>query len=517
MKKWQHFKWPFSAAFIILLLFVNAGISLALAESTAGNEPNEHERSILFTEDGYYRAPPALPGNSQKSLGRGELPGTELELSEEMVQSATLSSGSIQLLNGWNYISFPKHLNPWGGHNQASYVFAGVNTAGHSIFYYDSSTGLWKSVTPSTIIKPLVGYTIYSAGPYTLNPDYLPPNQQTNPYTNVYSGWNLIGYFDPMGNSNDDYLHAAMARDAMAPLGSDWSELIGWDAATQQYETSIIKDGSGIHSDYRLTYPNKAYWLWMNANRTLAYSVTHTYYCSAEWVGEYPGGDGDLPDSQDSADGFYDTLRWGSYWKGAFIRGDYDNPMARAADWKDSSYPGGMDDNPSTGIDTTNFAYFSGHGWPGGGILFAYGYPDRNEQELWYNEAIWGNIKADWIALDACSVLSESYNNYAVWQDSFKGLHSIVGWDTVGISSKDTGLIFANRLLQGKNIWESWKYATDAVVHFPGYKVGILAVDIDGNTNTKECIEDHIYGQGTWFSPPGYNVQFDKDFHNCLP
>jgi hypothetical protein len=119
--------------------------------------------------------------------------------------------------------------------------------------------------------------------------------------------------------------------------------------------------------------------------------------------------------------------------------------------------------------------------------------------------------------LDACSVLSESNNNYAVWQDSFKGLHSIVGWDTEGQCTEETGLLFAGNLLDGLTIWESWKAATDYVVHSPGYKVGILAVDIDGNTNTKECIDDHIYGQGTWFSPPGYDVQFDQDFYDVNP
>jgi hypothetical protein len=96
----------------------------------------------------------------------------------------------------------------------------------------------------------------------------LPPGQQTNPSKDLYFGWNLIGYFDPMGNYADDYLHAAMARDLMASLGSDWSILTGWDASSQQYETSITR-----YEDYRLTYPKKGYWLWMNADRYLAVST----------------------------------------------------------------------------------------------------------------------------------------------------------------------------------------------------------------------------------------------------
>jgi hypothetical protein len=489
----------------------------ALADTAGGYDPNEHERSILFTKDGYYRAPPALPGDTQKVLGQWDLPGTELQLSEEMVQLATLSSGSIQLLNGWNYISFPKHLNPSGGHNQAVYVFAGVITAGHSIFYYDSSTGLWISVTPSTVIKPLVGYTIYSAGPFTLNPDYLLPNQQTNPYTNVYSGWNLIGYFDPMGNANDDYLHAAMARDAMAPLGSDWSELIGWDAATQQYETSIIKGSdNSIHSEYRLTFPNKGYWLWMNANRTLAYSVTHTYYCSAEWVRDYPPPEADLPNTEADAEGFFDTLKYSTYWSAnspSFHIGD-DNGQAKAIQWMDPSY-GGQD---QYFIDNTNFAYFSGHGWEGG-ILFGYG-STRQEQELWYYETIWGNTRVDWIALGSCHSLDQS--TYNSWKPSFKGLHSIVGWDTLGYGHEDMGQLFATYLKSPyrMSIWEAWKQAADDCVHASGYRVAVLAVDIDGNPTTRECVDDHIYGQGKqWFSPQGKpnSDEFYYESYNCVP
>ena len=518
MKKDKHFNRSFNFAFTILL-FMSICIYSGMADGVNENELSGDEISILFTEEGYYRFPPALPGESQKLLRRWELPRTELELTEEKILSTTLSSGGIELLNGWNYISFPKNLSPYNGHNQAAYVFAGVDTAAHSIYYYDGNLGHWIQVTASTVIKPLVGYTIYSAGSYTINPDYVSPNQQTNPSIIVYPGWNLIGYFDPMGNNYDDYLHAAMARDEMAPLGSDWVQLTGFDAASQQYETSIINGNTGIYSDYRLTYPKKAYWLWMNANRNLTYSVIHTYTCSAEWVGDYPGGDGDLPDSEEDAMGFYDSLDSAPYWSGAFIRGDNDNPPARAADWKDPSYYGGEDNNPYTGIDTTNFAFFSGHGWEGAGILFAYGYPDREEQNLWYNETIWGDTGVDWIALDSCHVLNQSNNNYAVWENSFKGLHSIVGWDTFGISDEDMGGVFADALSSQypKTIWEAWKSAGDTIVHFPGYNVGILAVDIDGNTNTKECIDDHIYGQGTWFSPPGYNVEFDKDFYTCDP
>ena len=144
----------------------------------------------------------------------------------------------------------------------------------------------------------------------------------------------------------------------------------------------------------------------------------------------------------------------------------------------------------------------------------------REEQNLWYNETLWGNTKVDWIALGSCHVLNQSNNNYAVWEDSFKGLHSIVGWDTEGVCHEDLGLVFALNIKgqDPRSIWEAWKFAGDYCIHSPGYSVGILAVDIDGNLNTKECIEDHIYAQGEiWYSPTGYNPNFDTDFYECDP
>jgi len=482
-EKKRHSKWPLYSAFIILLL-VNAGISFALADTARGKELSEYEKSVLFTEEGYCRFPPSPPGESQKSLGLWELPLTELEFTEEKILSTTLSSGNIELLDGWNYISFPKKLNPSGGHDQGGYVFAGVDTGGRSIFYYNSYTGLWEWVTSSTIIKPLVGYCVYSVGPFTLMPDYLPKNQQTNPSKDLYFGWNLIGYFDPMGNYADDYLHAAMARDLMASLGSDWSMLRGWDASSQQYETSITR-----YEDYRLTYPKKGYWLWMNADRYLTYPVTHTYTCSAEWVNDYHGQQATLYTSDDVAIGFYNSLDSDPNWHGSFIIGDNDG-YAQETHWKeptDSGY-----------IDNTHFALFAGHG-SYDRIVF-YHPTDENQRSLYYSEADWGNGKVDWIALHACSVLYGPYHQN--WKNSFNGLHSIVGWHSEGYSHVNLGTLFASRLKIGDSIWEAWQYAGKTCAPSQ-YSVAIIAVDVDGNQYTRDCIDDHIYTKGSWMSPMG--------------
>jgi hypothetical protein len=50
----------------------------------------------------------------------------------------------------------------------------------------------------------------------------------------------------------------------------EWTSCIGFNAASQSYETSIINGGSGSHSDSNPMYPTKGYWLFMDANGILA-------------------------------------------------------------------------------------------------------------------------------------------------------------------------------------------------------------------------------------------------------
>jgi hypothetical protein len=155
--------------------------------------------------------------------------------------STSYSDGTITLQNGWNLISIPKNLS--SGYDTVAVVFAGINTGGHSIFHYNGRTQYWDALQSSTVLKPLEGYYVYSVGAFTLNTYYVGAGQQQqqNPSVKLYQGWNMIGYFDPMGNSPDDYFHAAMARDELAQLGSSWASVQGFDPQTQQYETSITR------------------------------------------------------------------------------------------------------------------------------------------------------------------------------------------------------------------------------------------------------------------------------------
>jgi hypothetical protein len=166
---------------------------------------------------------------------------------------------TISLGQGWNLISVPKTLD--SGHTTAGIVFQGVNTGGHSIWEYNAQAQSWIKVTPDTIIQPLAGIFIYSTSntsiPVIFNTDpvAVPP---TGP---VYQGWNLVGFSG---------MTPASAHDTFISLNNQWSQAMGFDAASQAYETQIVSGGGGAFADSRILYPTKGYWLFATNPGTLA-------------------------------------------------------------------------------------------------------------------------------------------------------------------------------------------------------------------------------------------------------
>lgn len=158
----------------------------------------------------------------------------------------------IGLKSNWNFVSVPKVLAE--GNNTGS-IFSAVDRAGHSIWYYDGFQKLWVRIDANTIIRPLEGIWIFSRTPmdvplkFDTNPIMLPPTKK------LAQGWNTVGFtgFTP-----------ATARDTLLSVKSNWTQTIGFDATAQAYEASIINGGSGEHSDQRIMYPTKGYWVYMN-------------------------------------------------------------------------------------------------------------------------------------------------------------------------------------------------------------------------------------------------------------
>lgn len=163
----------------------------------------------------------------------------------------------ITLKEGWNFVSTPKRLS--AGNNTAA-IFDAVDTAGHSIFRYDASSG-WHAMGPQDAVLPLDGIWIYSndsievALDFDTYPVQLPPTKQ------LYAGWNAIGFSDTFPTS---------AKNTLLSVQDLWTTLIGFDAESQGYEVSIINGATDSHSEEREMVPGQGYWLYMRGNGALA-------------------------------------------------------------------------------------------------------------------------------------------------------------------------------------------------------------------------------------------------------
>lgn len=110
-------------------------------------------------------------------------------------------------------------------------------------------------------VLPLDGYWIYSARdmkvPLHFNGDAI----RTPPAKMLARGWNAVGFTDT---------EPATARDTLLSLGDMWTQVIGYNAGMQQYETSIIRGGSGNHADTQEMLPTKGYWVYLRGESELA-------------------------------------------------------------------------------------------------------------------------------------------------------------------------------------------------------------------------------------------------------
>ena len=168
------------------------------------------------------------------------------------------ADATISLKAGWNFISVPKLLS--AGNNTAA-IFADVDREQHSIWQYNAAIKDWKRVAETDPVLPLDGYWIYSARdmkvPLHFNGDAI----RTPPAKMLARGWNAVGFTDT---------EPATTRDTLLSLGDTWTQVIGYDAGTQQYETSIIRGGSGNHADTQEMLPMKGYWVYLRGESELA-------------------------------------------------------------------------------------------------------------------------------------------------------------------------------------------------------------------------------------------------------
>lgn len=164
---------------------------------------------------------------------------------------------TLSLMPGWNFISVPKVLS--AGNNTAA-IFSGVNTSGHSVLRYDAAKGAWTAMRAGDELRPLEGIWIYSAEKKDLTFSFSTDTTALPAECTLSRGWNAIGFSD---------VTPATARDCLLSLGEKWTTMIGFDAGHQTFGTSIIRGGSGTHSDGGLMYPGRGYWLYMAESGTL--------------------------------------------------------------------------------------------------------------------------------------------------------------------------------------------------------------------------------------------------------
>jgi len=164
----------------------------------------------------------------------------------------------INLHTGWNLVSVPGWLQE--GSNTAT-IFAHVPSGGRSLLTYETASNSWVKVKAQDIILPLNGFWVYAEHPSIVplqldtNPIMVPPSRRLD------AGWSLIGVAG---------LSKISARDGLLPVRQQWAYLIGFNAETQQYETSIINGGSDEHSDTAHMHPYRGYWLYMRESGTIA-------------------------------------------------------------------------------------------------------------------------------------------------------------------------------------------------------------------------------------------------------
>jgi hypothetical protein len=165
------------------------------------------------------------------------------------------SATNLTLYTGWNFVSIPVNLEQ--GYNTAGVVFFGVDTAAHSLFSYNASTEQWDALARDDPLTVMETVWVYSREPMRV--DLVLSANQSYAGRDLVTGWNGFGIPGTMRKT---------AAQGMAPVNTSWAIMIGFDARSQSYESSIIRGGTGEHSDSRMVDPGKGYWVFMNRNQT---------------------------------------------------------------------------------------------------------------------------------------------------------------------------------------------------------------------------------------------------------
>lgn len=156
---------------------------------------------------------------------------------------------NISLMRGWNLVSVPVSLEPG---SDTMEILSDVDTAGHSIFSWNSSSGSWKRASSSDQISPLSAFFIYSPDNHQIPIMMSSEGPQYNLTQILTTGWNLVSFADIMMVSADE---------AFRSVEEFWSYIIGFDSEKQRYSAPVT---NGIDSAVISLDPRQGYWIYMN-------------------------------------------------------------------------------------------------------------------------------------------------------------------------------------------------------------------------------------------------------------
>lgn len=163
---------------------------------------------------------------------------------------------SLRLDPGWNFISTPKSLEQ--GFDTVDFVLGSTDTANHSVYLYDASSGKWITLKGTSKIMPLDGIWVYSSSSTII--DFMLKEINEKPSKSIYPGWNAVGCTG---------LDVKSVKENFISIDTIWTSTIGFNAPDQIYETSLINGGTGSHSDSTLIIPGKGYWVYSTNTGTL--------------------------------------------------------------------------------------------------------------------------------------------------------------------------------------------------------------------------------------------------------
>ncbi len=461
-KKGRYESFAFGFVIILVCMFViTTGGSDIVSDQT--------ERQIQQS------SPPLPPGYEGDFI-----PQSEEKIDGKTMEMLTLDSNQLQLYPGWNMISIPLWLQ--SGSNTASVVFAGVDTAGHSTFYYNAQTQMYIPIYPSTEIIPLEGIWIYSADSELITLNYAA--SQTIRTKQLYTGWNLIGVW---------HLYAHSARDTLISVSQIWSYGYGYNAESQLYENSIVNGGSGSHSDSQPMYPGKGYWLYCTGNGMLIpLAGTKDHYDSSypqvgvEWVNNYQITP--LSMSDNVAIDFY-TILGNAGWVPMFENGDSEAQNGHFTIGDDWRY-----------IDGVDIALFAGHGtwnW----IRFI------EPNVALFNTCEWGDNDLEWIFLHGCHTTQELFIFKSLPNWAMNGVHLVCGYCTEGWDNQDDGFNLANYLITSHTVKQSWFTALD-ITEPEGRILRVIG-------ENPACGNDYIWGEGSVISDPPVDATVSYWLYYC--